>query len=40
MIPATAAAAILTCQGGMQRDGGAILVVIGHISDRSFNIYI
>ena len=29
VIPAGSAAAILTYRGGMQRDGGAILVVIG-----------
>ena len=39
VIPAGATAAILTHQGGMRRDGSAVLVAIGHIGDRGFNIY-
>ena len=33
VIPAGAAAAILTRRGGMRHDGSAILVAIGHIGD-------
>ena len=39
VIPAGAAAAILTRRGGMRRDGSAVLVAIGHIGDQGFNIY-
>ena len=33
VIPAGAAAAILTHRGGMRHDGSAVLVSIGHIGD-------
>ena len=39
VIPAGAAATILTRRGGMRRDGSAVLAAIGHIGDRGFNIY-
>ena len=35
---AGAAAAILTHRGGIQHNGSAVLVVIGHVNDRGFNI--
>ena len=39
VIPAGAAATILTRRGGMRHDGSAVLAAIGHIGDRGFNIY-
>ena len=39
VIPAGAAATILTHRGGMRGDGSVVLVVIGHVSDQGFNIY-